>query len=226
MGNYIFSTRSLLRELYDDAANRDSTPRFRPRHSAVAGRARRNVRLRFPDQPDSRRAAGRGRLLARRGDHRRLLRGQHRSARGEPGAQSLQSRMAAADRQLSGRAREVHLRRRGPPRAGHRFHRLERLHPLRRHGAQFGAVSRRARPLRRAGGGLGDSRQLRHRPRARRSAGRFSTRTCASPRANDRLRPGARQAPPSRHRERHRGGRGAPLLGGHRVRSSSEVPAR
>ena len=62
MGNYIFSTDLLLRELYADAAERRQLARFRARHSAVAGRARRNVRLRFSDQSHSRRSAQRRNL--------------------------------------------------------------------------------------------------------------------------------------------------------------------
>jgi len=37
MGNYIFSTRTLLRLLHDDAAD-ESSGRFRPRHPSQAGR--------------------------------------------------------------------------------------------------------------------------------------------------------------------------------------------
>ena len=66
--------------------------------------------------------------------------------------------------QLSRPARQIHFRRGEPPRAGHRQHCFRRLHPLRRHGAQLGARTRRAGPFRRAGGGLRDSRQLRYRP--------------------------------------------------------------
>ena len=132
---------------------------------------------RIPGEP-----AERLRLLARRGDHRRLLRSQHGPARGEPRAESLQPRVAAAHRQLRRPARQVHLRRGGPPRPGHRLDRLGRLHPLRGHGAQFGARPRRAGALRRDGGGLRDPRQLRHRPPGPRSAARSSTRTCAIPR--------------------------------------------
>ena len=56
MGNYIFSTRTLLRELHDDAANESSSHDFgRDILPRLAGRAR-DVRLRFPDQPDSGRA--------------------------------------------------------------------------------------------------------------------------------------------------------------------------
>ena len=61
-----------------------------------------------------------------------------RHSRAEP----LQPAVAAADRQLLGPARQVHLRRRGPPRRGHRLDRLRRLHPVRRHGAPLGARPR------------------------------------------------------------------------------------
>ena len=82
----------------------------------------------------------------------------------KPGAQPLQPRVAAAQHQLSRSARQVHLRRRKPPRPGHRQHRVRRLHPVRRRGAQFRAGARRARARRRAGGGLRHHGQLRHRP--------------------------------------------------------------
>ena len=63
MGNYIFSTSALLRELYADAQNEESSHDFGrdilPRH----GRTRRHVRLRFPDQPHSGRSARRRRPI-------------------------------------------------------------------------------------------------------------------------------------------------------------------
>ncbi len=105
MGNYVFSTRTLLRELQDDAANENSTHDFgRDILPSLVG-AVRSVCLRFPVQPHPRREAGRGRLLARRGDHRRLLRGQHGPAFGFARAQSLQPRLAVADDQLPRSAR-------------------------------------------------------------------------------------------------------------------------
>ena len=45
--------------------------------------------------------------------------------------------MAAAHRRLFRRARQIHLRPAGPPRPGHRFHRLRRHHSFRRHGARI-----------------------------------------------------------------------------------------
>ena len=180
MGNYIFSTRTLLRELHDDAANPDSNHDFgRDILPSLVGK-RRDVRLRFPDQPDPRRAGRRAAVLARRGNHRRLLRSQHGPALREPRAQSLQPRMAAAHHQLSRPAGQVHLRRREPARPGDRLHRLRRLHPLRRHGAQLGAVPRRAGAFRRAGGGFASFWTTATSAAARRCAAPFSTRTCAS----------------------------------------------
>ena len=110
MGNYIFSTNLLLQELYADAQNPEQLARFRPRHSAVAGRPRADVRLRFSDQSHPRRSAGAGALLARRRNHRRLLRRQHGSARGHAGAESVQPPVAAAHRRLLGPAGEIHFR--------------------------------------------------------------------------------------------------------------------
>src|ERR1035441_5384305 len=81
MGNYIFSTRTLLRELYEDATNESSShspgralraqaarpdrarskggisARLWPRHPAQAGWPLRDVRLRFSEQPHSRRTS-------------------------------------------------------------------------------------------------------------------------------------------------------------------------
>ena len=164
MGNYIFSTRTLLQLLRrgranDPDSNHDFGKDILPK---LAGNGR-DVRLRFPDQPHSRRAGRFRALLARRGDHRGLLRSQHGSALRQPGAQSLQPRVAAAQHQLFRSARQVHLRRREPPRPGHRQHRLRRLHSLRRRGAQFRARPRRARACRRAGGRLRHPGQLRYR---------------------------------------------------------------
>ena len=150
MGNYLFSTRTLLKALHEDAADRDQLARFRPRHSAQTGRRPAgHLRLRFPDQPDSRRAAGRAALLARRRHHRRLLGSQHGPALRQARAESLQPPVAAAHHQLSRSARQIHFRRRRPPRRGHRFHRLRRLHSLRRHGAEFRAGPRRQSACRR-----------------------------------------------------------------------------
>ncbi len=138
MGNYIFSTRTLLRLLHDDAAEpnsnhdfgRDILPKLAGKSEMFAYDFQTN---RISGEPDRGRS-----LLARRGDHRRLLRSQHGSARREPGAQPVQPRMAAAQHQLSRSACQVHFRRREPPRPGDRFHRLGRLHSFGRHGAEFG----------------------------------------------------------------------------------------
>ncbi len=149
MGNYIFSTPALLRELHDDAENEESGHDFgRDILPSMVGTGS-DVRLRLRDQPHSRRSAGSGALLARRGDHRRLLRGEHGPAVGGSRPQPVQPALAAPHRQLPGSAGQVHLRRRGPPRRGHRLDRFGRLHPVRRHGAQFGARPQRAGSRRR-----------------------------------------------------------------------------
>ena len=144
MGNYIFSTRTLLRLLHEDAAETESNHDFGRNILPQAGGQGRDLRLRFPDQPHSRRAPRRSPLLARRRHHRRLLRSQHGPALRQPRAQPLQPRVARAHHALSRSARQVHLRRGEPARPGHRLHRLRRLHPFRRHGAQLGARPRRA----------------------------------------------------------------------------------
>ena len=64
MGNYIFSTQTLLRELYADAANEESTHDFgRDILPDLIGRSP-MYRLRFPDQRNRRRSSGPSRLLA------------------------------------------------------------------------------------------------------------------------------------------------------------------
>ena len=109
MGNYIFSTELLLSELYADAQNRGQRARFRQGHSSAIDRPRRHVRLRFPDQQDSRRSGRMPRLLARCRDARRLLRSQHGSAL-RFADESLQPPVAAAHRRLLRRSGEVRLR--------------------------------------------------------------------------------------------------------------------
>ena len=86
--------------LHDDAADADSNHDFgRDILPKLAGRAEMFAYdFQTNRSPASRRTP---RLLARRGDHRRLLRGQHGPPRREPGAQPLQPRVAAAHHQLS-----------------------------------------------------------------------------------------------------------------------------
>ena len=135
MGNYIFSTRTLLRELYADASREQSTHDFgRDILPSLVDRID-MFAYDFQTNQIPGEAAERGALLARRGDPRRLLRGPHGSARGEPRAESLQSPVAAPNRQLRRPARQVHLRRRRPARSGHRLHRVGWLHPVGRYGA-------------------------------------------------------------------------------------------
>ena len=164
MGNYIFSTRTLLRLLHDDAAERRAASTISAATSCPS----------WPATPRSSPTISRPTASPASRPTRRLTGAT--SAPSTPTtkptwtcapsarAQSLQPRMAAAHHQLSGSARQVHLRRREPPRPGHRLHRLRRLHSLRRHGAEFGAGPRRAGTRRRAGGRLRHSGQLRYRP--------------------------------------------------------------
>ena len=110
MGNYVFSTRTLLRCCTTMPPRPNSTHDFgRDILPKLAGKVR-HVRLRFPDQPHPRRAGDAAALLARRRHHRRLLRSQHGSARRHARAESLQPPVAAAHHQLSRSARQIHLR--------------------------------------------------------------------------------------------------------------------
>ena len=183
MGNYVFSTRTLLRLLHDDAAEPNSNHDFgRDILPKLAGKAEMYAydfqTNRIPGEPPDARS-----LLARRGHHRRLLRSQYGPARRQPGAEPLTT--------ANGPLRTTSYP--DPPakftfdeenRRGQAIdsHRLRRLHPLRRHGAQFGAGPRREGACRRAGGRLRDPRQLRHRaPRANCAAPSW-IRTSACPR--------------------------------------------
>ena len=74
-------------------------------------RARRHLRLRFPDQPDPRRARRRAALLARRGNHRRLLRSQHGPALRQPALNLYNREWPLRTAQLSRPAGQVHFRR-------------------------------------------------------------------------------------------------------------------
>ena len=131
----------------------EQSSRFRAGYSAVPRQPVRSVRLQLSGQPDRRRAGGRRGLLARRRNHRRLLRGQHgpaQVARVEP----LQPAVASAYVELSRPAGEVHFRRREPARPGDRFDHLRRLDSFRRRGTQFRAGPMGSRACRRAGGGF------------------------------------------------------------------------
>jgi glucose-1-phosphate adenylyltransferase len=63
MGNYLFSTRTLLKALHEDAANEAGSHDF----------GRDILPLRFSDEQDPGRTARYAGLPARRGNHRRLL---------------------------------------------------------------------------------------------------------------------------------------------------------
>ncbi len=137
MGNYVFSTRTLLRLLHDDAADensnhdfgRDILPKLAGKSEIYAYDFQTN---RIPGEPADAAPYWRdvGTIDAYYEANMDL-----RSVK--PGAEPLQPGMAAAQHQLPRPAGQVHLRRRKPPRPGHRQHRLRRLHPFRRHGAQL-----------------------------------------------------------------------------------------
>ena len=89
MGNYIFSTRALLRELHDDAMNENSSHDFgRDILPKLAGNSE-IYAYDFRLESDSRRGCGWRFILARRGDHRRVLRRQYGSALSSPRPESL-----------------------------------------------------------------------------------------------------------------------------------------
>ncbi len=180
MGNYIFSTNLLLRELYADAQNEESSHDFgRDILPSLVGRtdmfAYDFQTNRIPGDPPAQEPYWRdvGTIDA-------YLRRQHGPARRHARSESVQSAVAAAHGRILGRARQVYFRPAGPPRPGDRFHRRRRNHSFRRHGAQFGAGTRRARAFRRVGGGFDSVRQLSTSAGARVCAARSWTRTCVS----------------------------------------------
>src|SRR6202158_1517007 len=180
MGNYIFSTRALLRDLHGDAARegsshdfgRDVLPRLVNRLDMFAYDFQTNE---IPGEAVNASVYWRdvGTLDAYYEAHMDL--------RAVSPALNLYNRewplrtASYADpppkftfdhEGRRGRAtpRQVHLGRRGPPRPGHRLGGLGGLHPLRGHGPQLGARPARAGAHRRDRRGLGDPRQLRRRP--------------------------------------------------------------
>ena len=129
MGNYIFSTELLVRELYADAQNPNSSHDFGKDILPSADRPRGHVRLRLPDEPHSGRSHRVACILARRRHARCLLRSEHGSRAVSPELNLYNRQWPLTDSRLFRCAREVRLRRRRPARHGHRFHR-RRQHPL------------------------------------------------------------------------------------------------
>ena len=152
MGNYIFSTRTLLRLLHDDAAETESNHDFgRDILPKLAGKAEIYAydfqTNRIPGEPADDVPYWRdvGTIDAYYEANMDL-----RSV--SPALNLYNREWPVRTTPLSGPARQVHLRRGEPPRPGHRLHRLRRLHSFRRHGAQLSARPRREGPLRRPGG--------------------------------------------------------------------------
>ena len=192
MGNYIFSTRTLLRLLREDAADENSRhdfghdilPRLAGKGEMYAYDFQTN---RIPGEPPD--AVPYWRDVGTIDAYYEA----NMDLRSITPALNLYNReWPLRTRQLPGPAGQVHLRRRQPPRAGHRLDRLRRMHSLGRHGAQLRAGPRRPRALRRAGGGLRDPGQLRYRP-PRQAPPRHPGQERARARGrHHRLRPGAR----------------------------------
>ena len=213
MGNYVFSTRTLLRELYADAARERQLPRLRARHPARARAAGRDVRLRLPGQPDPGRGAGAaaywrdvGTLDAYYEAHMDL-RAVSPSLNLYNGEWPLRTASYA-----------------DPPakftfddedRRGHAIDSIVSGGCILsgRHGAQLGARALGARAQRRARRGLRDPRQLRHRPPGEDPPGHPRQERPHPRGRHDRLRPRPRPQVPPRHRQRHRRGGRAALLG-------------
>ena len=214
MGNYVFSTRSLLRELYDDAANPASSHDFgRDILPSLVGRAEIFAydfqTNKIPGEPDGASAYWRdvGTIDA---------------------YYEANIDLRAVSPALNLYNREWPLRTVSYPDAPAKFtfddedRRGQAIDTVVSSACILSGgtvrnsvlVPGRSRALRRAGRRFGDSRQLRHRA-ARQSPARDSRQERPhSRRRGDRLRPGERPPLPSRHRERHRSGRRQPVFGG------------
>ena len=83
MGNYVFTTDALVDAVPPTPATRRPSTTSGQHHPG-AGEAQRRAGLRLRHQPGARRDRSRPRLLARRGDPRRLLRGAHGPDRRHP----------------------------------------------------------------------------------------------------------------------------------------------
>ena len=89
MGNYIFPTNLLLRELYADAENENSSHDFGRDILPSAGGPRGMYAYDFQTNRIPGDPANQQPVLARCGHHRCVLRRQHGSARGQSGAESV-----------------------------------------------------------------------------------------------------------------------------------------
>ncbi len=155
-------------------------PRLRTRHHSVSRTARKG---RCPPVHALVRAL-RGRnpgLLARRGNGRRVLRGEHRSHRHRAGARPVRSGLADLVVRRDHAAGEVRPRRRWPPRRGDLVARLRRLHRVRLDGPPLASVYRRARAFVRHDRERGGPAVRRNRPARAPARRRRSTAASASP---------------------------------------------
>jgi len=152
MGNYIFSTRTLLRLLHDDAADESSGHDFgRDILPKLAGKAEIFAydfqTSRIPGEPAE------GLPYWRDVGTIDSYYEANMDLRSVTPALNLYNRewplRTTAYPEPAG---EVHLRRREPPRPGHRLHRLGRLSAFGRGGAELGAGTQRSRACRRPGG--------------------------------------------------------------------------
>ena len=148
MGNYIFSTKTLLDELYADAKNENSSHDFgRDILPGLIGRADMFAydfqTNRIPGDPQGAPVYWRdvGTLDA-------YFEASMDLRAVSPILNLIQPPVAAAHGRLFGCAREVYLRLRGPARSGAGFDRFGRHHSFGRHGARIGHRPRRADSLR------------------------------------------------------------------------------
>ncbi len=164
MGNYIFSTPALLREIHDDAENEKSGHDFgRDIFPSMVGRAPMYAynfeTNRIPGDPPEvqpywRDVGSIDAYYEAAMDLRSVA----------PALNLYNKRWPAQNSQLRGSAGQVHVRRGGPPRRGDRLDHFGRLHPVGRHGPPLGARPDRAGSHGGGGRGFHHLRQLRYRP--------------------------------------------------------------
>ena len=151
MGNYVFSTQTLIdavgADAHDEGSSHDLGGDIIPMLVEIGDGAR----LRLLRQRRARRLRARTGVLARRRDARHVLRHAHGSRLDAPRLQSLQP--GVADPQLAGAAaaREVRRRGGGSHGPGDQLDGLRRRHRLGRARPPLGALTRRARPFVRRG---------------------------------------------------------------------------
>jgi len=163
MGNYVFSTRTLLRLLHDDAADETSSHDFgRDILPKLTGKPRSSLMISRAAASPASRPMG-CRTGATWGPSIPTTKPTWTCAP-SPRRSTSTTGMAAAHNRLPGPAGQVHVRRREPPRPSHRFDRLRRLSAFGRRGAELRAGTQRPRACRRPGGRLRHPRQLRYWP--------------------------------------------------------------